>query len=237
MNTYILIFQEIICPIFVMVTGAFLGGAVIKWIYQPRVKVKLKRINNLIDKNGEFISFNVVNLGSSCAMKCISYITIDPESEENLKVVSYSDASINENLPEYSLESKNLDNPRRQLTDIYKKRAIEQIQLCWTHHGNPFELDINPGVTRSIDICRFQITTAIPDQEPYWIFPTEDGWRVVQVRVRSKIIKGKIFICPSNSYPLIADFVLKEVQGRAYLELSRKLRYKFSFYRKRILLK
>ena len=96
-------------------------------------------------------------------------------------------------------ENLSLTIPRSQLIGPQKYRSLEQIHFCWTHHGNPYSKDINPGITAALDVCRIQWE----NDKHYIIFPTERGWRKVHFRVNYAPIEGSLFICPANAYPNI----------------------------------
>jgi hypothetical protein len=83
-------------------------------------------------------------------------------------------------------------------------------------------MNVNPGVTASIDICRFQVTE---DNQWYVLFPTERGWRRILFRMKvesNTVLKGKLLICPSNDFPKILTFTLYLYQNKPKLLIGDK---------------
>lgn len=191
-----------------LIIGAFVGGEIIKHIYSPQVQVKAKKTNLRKDVSGFFVSLNIVNIGRTVANNCVSYILFDNEFDINT-LLEREDAMADECLPSYKDEKNNFQIPRNQLTRPSSFKRPSQARLCWSNLGNPHELDINPGVITSIDICRFQ-----SDNKGGWyvMFPTERGWRKILLRMKvdgNSLIAGKIVICPSNDSPKILFFTMK----------------------------
>lgn len=199
-----------------IITGAFFGGEIIKKIYSPKVKVKAKNLNLREDKSGFFVSLNIINIGRTVASNCICHLLLDEEINKNT-LLEREDAMVEEYLPSYKEETNNFLIPRDQLTTPSSFRQPSQMQLCWTHHGNPCEININPGVTASVDICRFQLTE---NNEWYMILPTERGWRRVLLRMKVEsqtIFKGKLIISPSNDFPKILFFTMYIHNNKPFL--------------------
>jgi hypothetical protein len=210
-------------PLLSLVIATLIGGEIVRKLYSPKVKVKVKSSNYLKNKDGYLIALNIVNLGSSAATKCMSYLVIDKKTAINKEdLITEHDACENEYLPTYTDENIDYTIPRQQWITPEKYVAPEQLVLCWNHAGDPYQLDINPGVTVSLNICRLRYH----EENKYWymIFPTEKGWRRVRFRMRFKPLHGKIFICPSNAFPLIVKFKIINScpQGEPILEVNRK---------------
>ena len=209
-----------------IITGAFFGGEIIKSIYSPKVKVKAKNLNLREDKSGFFVSLNIINIGRSVASDCICHLLFDKDIDKDT-LLEREDAMADECLPSYKEENNNFLIPRDQLTSPSSFRQPLQVQLCWTHHGNPCNINVNPGVTASIDICRFQLTENF---QWYVLFPTERGWRRILFRMKIKpgtVLKGKLFICPSNDFPKILTFTLYLHQNKPKLLIGDKWMSKF----------
>lgn len=227
--------------------AATFGGLIFRYIYGPKIKIKIERPNDLKDEYGTFYSINIANLGSTYAKKCISYLLLDDECIKNITFISPEMASSHEQLPRYLDDGDKKDGnkrvvlgrPRDQLTDMTKNRKLKQIFLCWTRHGNPFEQDVNPGSACSVDICRFQMINENFPGESYWLFPTERGWRVLQARVKAQriLLTGKLFICPANNFPYIADIAINLDKDNPSVKVTHRPLYRFFFVRNRIISK
>lgn len=210
-------------PLLSLIIATIIGGEIVRKIYSPKVRVKVKGCNYLKNDNGFLMAIDIVNVGSSVATKCISYLTIDDKTPiEKNDLITESDACIEEYLPLYSDENIDYEIPRKQWISPAKYVEPKRLVLSWNHSGDPYEIDINPGVTVSLNICRMRYH----DEKKYWyiIFPTEKGWRKVRLRMRYKEISGKLFICPSNSYPLIVQFKIQynKDKDEPYLYVSSK---------------
>jgi len=200
------LFWNFIIQTLAILTGAIIGGEIIKRIYSPRVCVKAKKPNELFDGSGCFVSLNIINVGRTVATDCVCYLVIDDGWDKSL-LMEREEAVLDENLPTYKEEENDFLFPRDQLITPTKLRELKNIQLCWTHHGNPCVMSINPGVTTSVDICRFQRD----GDNWYVLFPTEKGWRRIAFRIRfdrKMILKGKLLICPSNDFAKVLDIKL-----------------------------
>lgn len=199
--------NNFIFPLLSLIIATVIGGEIVRKIYSPRVKVKVKGSNYLKNKLGFLVAIDIVNLGSTVASKCISYLVVDDGTMINKEdLLTEYDACENEYLPSYASENIDYTIPRQQWITPDKYVTPKQLVLCWNHSGDPYELDINPGVTVSLNICQMRYQE--DKNSWYVIFPTEKGWRKVRLRMKFKRIEGKIFICPSNSYPLIVNFKL-----------------------------
>lgn len=220
------IFQFLIQTL-AIITGAFFGGEIIKKIYSPKVKVKAKNLNLREDKSGFFISLNIINIGRTAASDSVCHLLFDKEINKDV-LLEREDAMADECLPSYKEEMNNFLTPRDQLTGPSSFRQLSQVQLCWTHHGNPCEININPGVTASVDICRFQMTD---DKQWYVMFPTERGWRRILFRMRvddKTIFRGKLIVCPSNDFPKILFFTMYLHEERPILLVRDKWLSRFN---------
>jgi len=220
---YISLIENLFFPCLSLILATLIGGEIIRRMYSPKVKVKIKGSNYLKNKDGFLIAVEVVNMGSTIASRCISYLIIDDDTSINIDdLLKESDACTEEYLPTYDLENIDLGYPRRQWITPDKFVQPKRLVLCWNHSGDPYELDINPGVTVSLNICRVRYKSEI--QLWYLIFPTETGWRKIRLRMKYKRLSGKLFICPSNAYPLVIKFCLiqNDKTGEPYLCINNK---------------
>ena len=125
--------------------------------FLPKVVIKTKKEHILRDEGGCFLSLNLVNIGPNVAQNCCAYIILDhPVDSEQF--LNPNEAATDEHLPCYVQENPNFEVPRNTLITRDKRRDVQQIELCWTHHGNPYHKDLNPGVQTHIDICRYQLS-------------------------------------------------------------------------------
>lgn len=184
-----------------LIISTIIGTWIVRKAFLPKVDIKTNKEHILYDKDGCFLSLNLVNVGPNVAQNCCAYIILDRAINFN-DLLNPDEAAIDEHLPGYAEEKNNFEIPRNTLITREKIRDVMQIQLCWTQHGNPYEKNINPGVQAQIDICRFQIPRDKSAQQ-YIIFPTERGWRRVHFRLRYQALSGTLYICPANSYPNI----------------------------------
>lgn len=186
-----------------LIISTFVGTWIVRKAFLPKVEIKTKREHVLKDNNGCFLSLNIVNVGPNAAQNCCAYIILDRAINFD-DLLNPEDAETEENLPRYLDEKTEMEVPRSALITREKIRDVMQVQLCWTHHGNPHEKTLNPGVQAQIDICRYQ-TPKEGTGLKYIIFPTEKGWRRVHFRLRYQALSGKLYICPANSYPNVFD--------------------------------
>ena len=189
-----------------LVIGTLLGNEISRFLYRPRVIIRFKEISPLYSKDGFFWSIVVANHGRTAASNCIGTITIKDLPKEN--ILGPADAMVDEALPKYEDEDIDLDYPRSPLITPDKFRDIKNCTLCWSQLGNEPRIDINPGTTQTLDVCRVQFNT----QKQFWylVLPSERGWRKVRLRMKVTNIKGRILICPSNEFPTVLDFEIKQ---------------------------
>lgn len=194
--------------------GTLLGNEISRYLYRPRVKVKIRDINPLITTDGYFISIDIINIGRSVATNCMGYISINDLSSND--IMEEYEAATNESLPSYRDEKIDLSYPRAQMVTPTKFREIKNVSLCWAQQGNPSEININPGMTTTLDLCKVQKT-----EESYWylIFPSEKGWRKVRFRMRFREITGRLFLCPSNEFPTIIDFKICDINSKPQFQV------------------
>ena len=185
-----------------LIIGTLLGNEISRILNKPKVKVRFKDISPLLTENGEFWSILIVNFGRTVATNCSCFITLFDITEED--IIDENLADKEEGLPSYSHENIDIHFPREQFVSRNKFRNIQNESLCWSKHGNPNILDINPGVVESLDICKCHFS----EERKTWylIFPSEKGWRKVRIRLNLKPISGRIFVCPSNEFPTLLDF-------------------------------
>lgn len=194
--------------------GTLLGNEISRYLYKPRVKVKVRDVNPLITSDGYFMSIDIINIGRSVATNCMGYLSINGISSDD--IMEEHEAVTNESLPSYRDEKIDLSYPRTQMVTPLKFREIKNVSLCWAQQGNPCELNINPGMTTALDLCKVQKTG-----QSYWylIFPSEKGWRKVRFRMRFREITGRLFLCPSNEYPTIIDFKICNVNDKPQFQV------------------
>ncbi|MEM6720828.1 MAG: hypothetical protein AAF611_15970 [Bacteroidota bacterium] len=197
-----ILWHDITVALIGLFIGTVLGNELNRFLYKPKVWIKFRNINILRNKDGAFWSIFVANTGRTCALNCIGCITIF--NLDRMDLMEQNEALTDEQLPRYKNENIDLEFPRSQLTTPSKYRDFKSASLCWSHLGNPYELNINPGMVRSLDICRVQYH----DKNKYWylIFPSESGWRKTRLRCKLKNYKGRLFICPANEFPKSIDF-------------------------------
>lgn len=233
-NTIVFTIIDVVLKTVPLILSMFVGTWIVRVSFLPKVDIKTKKEHVLQDNGGCFLSLNIVNIGPNMAQKCCAYIILDTHIR-NEDILNMNEISSDEHLPTYAEENNNFEIPRNTLITREKQRDVQQIQLCWTHHGNPYLKDLNPGVQAQVDICRYQ---RFPDDSNlyYIIFPTEKGWRRVHFRMKNQRLIGKLYLCPANSHPNVfkIDFCLGQ-DGRPKVTIKKKrLNY---FSRKRLLLK
>ena len=185
-----------------LTVGTLLGAEVTRLFYRPRVIVKYKNIDPLEDKTGVYWSIQVENYGRTVAKECSAVISLYDISIDDL--VATEDTDSNEELPEYRNENIDIETPRKQIVNKDHFRLLNRVSVCWAKLGNPDVIDINPGISQSVDLCKFHRHGPYN----YFIFPSEDGWRRVRVRIKARDLKGHILICPTNEFPTRVDFVI-----------------------------
>ncbi|HYJ30703.1 MAG TPA: hypothetical protein VEW25_10225 [Allosphingosinicella sp.] len=207
-----------------LVIGTLLGSELMRFLYKPRVIIRYKNVEPLHCADGVFWSLCVENLGRTVASQCIGTLTLYDIVPD--QIVSPELVTSEECLPDYPTEALRLSFPRDQIVLPHYYRPVRSASLCWAKLGNPDTLDINPGVTQSIDLCKFQ-------KDGYFIFPSEFGWRRVRARVRSQRICGRIQICPSNEFPTLIDFVLSiDDAGKSQFHALRQQTWKHAVARR-----
>lgn len=217
-----------------MIVSTIVGTWIVRKSFLPKVDIKTKKEHILKDEGGYFLSLNLVNIGPNVAKNCCAYIILDNPIDSD-QILDLNEAATDEHLPCYAEEKSNFEIPRNTLITREKRRDVQQVELCWTHHGNPYLKDLNPGLQTHIDICRFQYS---PDKtnRHYIIFPTERGWRRIHFRLWYRPLKGKLYICPANSYPNIFDIIFGlNASGIPEVKLK-KLRLNW-FTKRKLLLK
>ncbi len=188
-------FESILTSLASLTLGTLIGAEVTRFFYRPKVVVRYKEIEPLIDQSGVYWSVNVENYGRTTAENCTAVISL--YEVKTTDILSSSEASLDEHLPEYTNEDIDLETPRAQILKTDHFRSLKRVSLCWSHLGNPETLDISPGISRSVDICKLQQS----ESGNYLIFPSEQGWREVRVRLKLRDLEGHILVCPSNDFP------------------------------------
>ncbi len=225
---------KIILEAIPMIISTFVGTWIVRRSFLPKVVIKTKKEHILKDEGGSFLSLNLVNVGPNVAKNCCAYIILDTPVNSS-QFLNPDEANTDEHLPCYVQENPNFEIPRNTLITREKQRDVQQIELCWTHHGNPYHKDLNPGVQTHVDICRYQHYPNCRIHD-YIIFPTERGWRRVHFRLCYQPLKGKLYICPANSYPNVFDITFwLDVFGTPKVRIKKLHLNRFT--RKRFLLK
>ena len=225
---------KIILEAIPMIISTFVGTWIVRRSFLPKVVIKTKKEHILKDEGGSFLSLNLVNLGPNVAKNCCAYIILETPVNSS-QFLNPDEANTDEHLPCYVQENPNFEIPRNTLITREKQRDVQQIELCWTHHGNPYHKDLNPGVQTHVDICRYQHYPNCRIHD-YIIFPTERGWRRVHFRLCYQPLKGKLYICPANSYPNVFDITFwLDVFGTPKVRIKKLHLNRFT--RKRFLLK
>jgi len=208
--------ETLLLPLISLAIGTVLGTELSRYIYRPKVKVRYKDIDPNIDQTGVYWSIQIENAGRCVAQDCIATISLFSISVDD--IVSSQDASVDENLPKYVGENIDLETPREQILKVGHFREIRRTSLCWAKLGNPDSISINPGVSATLDICKFQKS----QDRKYFIFPSEDGWRRVRVRLQKNKLTGYILICPSNEFPTRVNIELTvDDSGESKLDVKR----------------
>lgn len=194
--------EEFISALVGLFVGTLFGNELSRYLYKPRVRVRLNNVSPLKTKDGEFFSIGFINIGRSEASNCSGYISLKDITPD--MIMEPSEASLDESLPSYSYENLDISHPRSQMITPNKFRHIKHEPICWAHQGNPDTININPGSIQALDICKVQ---RYKNNNWYLIFPTERGWRNVRLRMEfQKDVYGRLFLCPSNEFPTITDF-------------------------------
>lgn len=195
--------DPLISALFSLLIGGLLGREIYRILDKPNVVIQYKKITEFHQVDGVYLSIRVGNIGRTAAERCrctLSIFDLEPAH-----IIDPSQAEAHENLPEYKEEKLDLDFPRHQIVQPESHHDIVSESLCWSSLGNPPELEINPGTTQIMDICKL----FRGQNQRYFIFPTEFGWRHIRVRVSAnETIRGRLLVCPSNYYPTPLDFEL-----------------------------
>ena len=202
---------EVVISAFVsLAIGTLLGSEITRWLYRPRVFIRYEDTAPLHTKDGVHWTIKVANVGRTQAIDCKGIITIYGVDSEDL--LNVNQAHPDEILPSYSNEKLDLDFPRTQVIDPKYFRNIDSESLTWAAMGNPPTISINPGITEMIDVFKVQN----PEAGGYVIVPSEAGWRRLRARIKPKLLRGKIMICPSNEFPTMIFFQLSfDSEGRS----------------------
>ncbi len=197
-----------------LIVGTLLGSEIMRFLYRPNVLILLKEVMPMYSDGGFFLSVLVANAGRTVAANSVGNITINYPIGDLIDPDQYSLDASEQSLPTYRLENIKLDYPRHQLITPDKSRYIKNSSLCWSSLGNPSRVDINPGSSESLEICRVQLYEDKRTNQKFWylIFPCEQGWRKVRCRIKlnpNVEITGKLFICPNNVFPTVRTFTIK----------------------------
>lgn len=227
--------EEFISALVGLFVGTLFGNELSRYLYKPRVRVRLNNVSPLKTKDGEFFSIGFINIGRSEASNCSGYISLKDITPD--MIMEPSEASLDESLPSYSYENLDISHPRSQMITPNKFRHVKHEAICWAHQGNPDQININPGSVQALDICKVQ---RYKDNKWYLIFPTERGWRNVRLRMEFKTdVYGRLFLCPSNEFPTITDFKIIMQDGVPTLKIIKPnffQRIKLRITRRRVLM-
>lgn len=227
--------EEFISALVGLFVGTLFGNELSRYLYKPRVRVRLNNVSPLKTKDGEFFSIGFINIGRSEATNCSGYISLKDITPD--MIMEPSEASLDESLPSYSYENLDISHPRSQMITPKKFRHVKHEAICWAHQGNPDQININPGSVQALDICKVQ---RYKDNRWYLIFPTERGWRNVRLRMEFKTdVYGRLFLCPSNEFPTITDFKIIMQDGVPTLKIIKPnffQRIKLRITRRRVLM-
>ena len=193
-------FDQVTAALVSLLIGTLLGKEITRFLYKPKVIIRYRDVSPLETDDGYFISTNVANLGRTVATNCIGTLTLFGIDKHSIMHTHEADPL--ESLPDYPEEKIDLDFPRFSILDPNTFREINNVSLCWARLGNPQCIDINPGMMTELDICKVHLK----GNKKYIIFPSEDGWRKLRVRIEAKPLKGRVLICPSNEFPTPVNF-------------------------------
>ena len=210
---------KLVVSLFTATIGAFLGAQILKNFYKPRVIVRYQDINPLHDSTGTYWSIKIENYGRTVAKDCVAVVTLYGVNQED--ILPKEDVCLEERLPEYKHENTDLAFPREQILSDKHFRPIIREPICWSKLGNPDVIDINPGISQSFDLCKYRRRES---GEGYFIFPSEEGWRRVRVRLKEKKYEGHVLVCPSNEYPAMVCFSLDIKNGNPTF-IAKKKKY------------
>lgn len=203
-------------PIASFFVGGLVGKEVYRYLDKPKVVIRIQKQVLFAQEDGYFVSVRIANAGRTAAEKCVGTITMYGIADES--IVDPTESAVNENLHEYREENYQFENPRPQFVTKGSEYPLVDEPLCWADLGNPHIVNINPGTTHRLDICKY----FNDGQNKYFIFPSDRGWRKLRVRVRADKITGRILICPSNDFPTAAYFELGiDHQGKPLMQMKR----------------
>ena len=183
-----------------LLIGTLIGSELSRYLYTPKVVIRYKDVKPLNAEKGVFWSVRVENKGRTVAKKCIGTMTLANLSLSDL--MAPHEAAIDEELTRYQEEKLDVEFPREQIVSQTYFRDIDSVSLCWAKLGNPDSIDINPGISQTLDVCKFHSS----EIGQYLIFPSEFGWRRVRLRTTQKDLRGEISICPENEFPTSIQF-------------------------------
>ncbi len=209
-----------------------IGAVIIDRLAKPKVFLQIKRSKNPYQNTevlGYFSSLIITNTGRKKSENCIGRLFIDFPKDNIINPEDYS--QINQN--EIALPSSN-EKIRHQLILPNNVRELKGEPLCWGKLGNPEHVNINPGGTEILDVCRIQFYNNVDRQsDSFWyvIFPSEQGWKKIRCRVKileGQELNGKLLITTANSLPKIKKFNIKlDVRGAQFSWLNNSLREKY----------
>lgn len=186
-----------------LVVGTLLGQAIARYMYRPKVIIRYKNIMPLVATDGVFWAIEIANLGKSVARNCIGTITLRNVTEKD--IVPIYDADPDESLPEYPEEKLDIEYPREQILADDSFRRVSNTATAWARLGNPFQMNINPGMSEQLDLCKVHYSK----KGIYALFPSEFGWRRLRLRTNKEHILGRIMICPENDFPTPINFEIR----------------------------
>ena len=199
-----------VASIFIFALGGLLGTELYRFLYRPKVNIRYEDVEPLHSTHGTFWSITVINLGRTVATSCEGVIILHDLNPSDL--IDVTEASSYEELPDYPDEDTGETIPRPQLLGRDTFRPVKGASVCWAKLGNPDSVDINPGTTETLDVCRLEKSGT----RPYLIFPSEKGWRRVRMRVCPRSLSGRILICPSNEFPTEVEFHINRYSSGSY---------------------
>ena len=192
----------VVGPLFSFLIGGLLGKELYRYLDKPKVTIRVRRPVLFAQEDGYFISIKIANAGRTAAESCIGTMTLFDIANE--QIINAEESAINENLHEYREENYQFTNPRPQFVTRDSMYQLSNEPLCWADLGNPPSISINPGTTHRLDLCKFFCT----QNESYFIFPSDRGWRRVRTRLKAEAIRGRVLICPANDFPTPAYFTI-----------------------------
>ncbi len=226
--------SSVLSTVVPLLIGGLVGKELYRFLDKPRVVIEYRRPVFFHQEDGCFISIKIANAGRSVAENTLGVLSL--YEIDNKTRINPNEAATFENLHEYQDEAFQFENPRPQIVTRDSQFDLSNEALCWAVLGNPGSININPGVSHRLDICKF-----FDDGERrYFIFPCDRGWRKVLIRLEVAEIQGRILICPENDFPTAMFFSItaKEI-GQPIFKLKRpstKQALKLNFRRSRAFL-